>query len=76
MDVAGGLASEEKLKAAKRRALLEGTAEEKRRENGSARVIVVQKAGHHLYLDNADDFNEYIWKEMDETRSHSQKGLA
>ncbi|WYZ46236.1 hypothetical protein EsH8_IX_000461 [Colletotrichum jinshuiense] len=68
MDVAGGYAAQEKLKQAKLQALLHGTDEEKRGENGSAKVIVVRKAGHHLYLDNAEEFNEYIRKEMEETQ--------
>lgn len=67
MDVAGGLAAEEKLKAAQAKALQSATAEEKRNENGSTRVVVVPKAGHHLYLDNPDDFNELLRKEMEDT---------
>ncbi|KAF9873218.1 hypothetical protein CkaCkLH20_09381 [Colletotrichum karsti] len=66
MDVAGGLAAEEKLKQAKLQALLHGTDEEKRRENGSAKVKIISKAGHHLYLDNADEFNEFIRKELED----------
>ncbi|OBR02767.1 Alpha beta hydrolase [Colletotrichum higginsianum IMI 349063] len=69
MDVAGGYAAEEKLKQAKMQALLKGTDEEKRRENGSAKVLIVNKAGHHLYLDNASQFNDYILKEMEETQN-------
>ncbi|KAI1081626.1 alpha/beta-hydrolase [Whalleya microplaca] len=68
MDVAGGLAAEEKLKQAKAKTLLSATEEEKRRENGSAKVVVVSKAGHHLYLDNPDEFNRYVVDEMAETR--------
>lgn len=71
MDVAGGLAAEEKLKQAKIKALLHGTDEEKRKENGAAKVIVVSKAGHHLYLDNPDEFNEYIRKELEDTRKET-----
>jgi len=67
MDVAGGFAAEQKLKEARIKALLHGTDEEKRRENGRASVLVVSKAGHHLYLDNADEFNEIMRKEMEET---------
>jgi cardiolipin-specific phospholipase len=73
MDVAGGLAAEEKLKQAKVKALLHGTEEEKRRENGAVRVIVINNAGHHLYLDNADEFNAVMKKELEETRQHSLK---
>lgn len=76
MDVAGGFAAEEKLKRAKRKALLENTDEEKRRENGSSRVVVIEKAGHHLYLDNPDDFNAAIIKEMEDTREQVRKGIV
>lgn len=68
MDVAAGYAAEEKIKARALKALLQGTDEEKRRENGSAKVVIVKKAGHHLYLDNPDEFNEVVLKEMRETR--------
>lgn len=71
MDVAGGLAAEEKLKKARERALLHATPEEKARENGSSKVIIVKRAGHHLYLDNPDEFNEYIKKELEETRQQT-----
>lgn len=69
MDAAGGLAAEEKLKQTKVKAILHGTDEEKRRENGSAKVVIIPKAGHHLYLDNPDDFNDVIRKEMEMTRA-------
>ncbi|AEO60696.1 hypothetical protein MYCTH_2310203 [Thermothelomyces thermophilus ATCC 42464] len=68
MDVAGGYAAEEKLKQRRVQALLNATDDEKRRENGSAKVIVVRKAGHNLYLDNPDEFNEVVLREMEETR--------
>ncbi|KAK8079749.1 Alpha beta hydrolase [Apiospora hydei] len=48
-----------------------GTDEEKRKENGSAKVVIIKKAGHHLYLDNADDFNEVMKAEMEETRKQT-----
>lgn len=68
MDVAGGLASEEKIREARAKILAQATDEEKKREKGSCKVAIVSKAGHHLYLDNPDEFNEYITKEMRETR--------
>ncbi|KAK4143326.1 Alpha/Beta hydrolase protein [Dichotomopilus funicola] len=73
MDVAGGYAAEEKIKQRVAQALREGTAEERKRENGSAKVVVVRNAGHHLYLDNPDDFNKVIVKEMAETRERRLK---
>lgn len=76
MDVAGGFASEEKIKARVEKTLLQGTEEERRDENGSARVIVVKKAGHHLYLDNPDEFNEYMIKELEETRDRNRRRKA
>lgn len=71
MDVAGGLAAEEKLKQVQKKMLLQGTEEEKRKENGSVKVVVVPKAGHHLYLDNPEEFNRYMKEELDETRQHT-----
>ncbi|KAG6036541.1 hypothetical protein E4U41_005610 [Claviceps citrina] len=72
MDVAGGFAAEQKLKDARAQALLHATDQERRHENGSARVVIIPKAGHHLYLDNPDAFNEVICKEMEETKAEGQ----
>ncbi|KOS18287.1 putative cardiolipin-specific deacylase [Escovopsis weberi] len=76
MDVAGGLAAEEKLKQTKLKALLHGTEDEKLNENGSCKVITVPKAGHHLYLDNPDFFNEVMIKEMEETKAYEKRRRA
>lgn len=76
MDVSGGFAAEEKIKARALQALLHGTPEEKRRENGSAKVVIVQRAGHHLYLDNPDEFNEILRKELEETREWGKRQRA
>lgn len=73
MDVAGGLAAEEKLNDAKRKALLTATEEEKRNENGIAKVHMISGAGHHLYIDNPDDFNDTIRKELEETREYERR---
>ncbi|KAG6016859.1 hypothetical protein E4U43_002920 [Claviceps pusilla] len=73
MDIAGGLAAEQKLEEAKTRALLHATDEEKRNENGAVRVMVIPKAGHHLYLDNPDEFNEIMRKEMEETKAEGKR---
>lgn len=64
MDVAGGLAAEEKLKQKQQAILKAASEEEKRNENGSTRVVVIPKSGHHLYLDNPEAFNDELRKEM------------
>lgn len=73
MDVAGGLASEVKINKAREDALARATDEEKRAENGSVKVVIVPKAGHHLYLDNAEFFNNILHKEMEEVYATSKK---
>jgi cardiolipin-specific phospholipase len=67
MDVAGGFAAEQKLNEAKAEALKSASVEERQAENGSAKVVVIQRAGHHLYLDGWEEFNEVIRNEMEET---------
>ncbi|KAF3061425.1 putative cardiolipin-specific deacylase, mitochondrial [Daldinia childiae] len=78
MDVAGGLAAEEKLKEAKAKILLNATEEERKKEKGDAKVIIVRQAGHHLYLDNPDEFNKYIREEQEDTRQRTlqEKSLS
>ncbi|KAI6381987.1 hypothetical protein MCOR25_000868 [Pyricularia grisea] len=73
MDINGGYAAEEKLKARSRQALLHGTEEEKRKENGRARVVSIPKAGHHLYIDNADEFNRVVMEELRATADQVRK---
>ncbi|GAO18313.1 uncharacterized protein UV8b_04396 [Ustilaginoidea virens] len=73
MDVAGGLAAEQKLNEARAKALLHGTPQEQRDEKGSVRVLVVPGAGHHLYLDNPDHFNEIVRKELEETMAEGRQ---
>ena len=73
MDVAGGYAAEEKIKKRVEQALLHGTPEERERENGSAKVLIVRNAGHHLYLDNPDEFNKYIDTELADTEQSERR---
>ena len=64
MDVAGGHAAMEKLNAEKRKALANASEEERARENGHAKVTMIRKAGHHVYLDGWEQFNEEMREEM------------
>lgn len=67
MDIAGGYAAEQKLKEEKAKVLKTATDEEKKRESGSTKVVVIKKAGHHLYIDGWEEFNEIMKEEMKET---------
>ncbi|KAF4551937.1 Alpha/beta hydrolase fold-containing protein 4 [Elsinoe fawcettii] len=73
MDVKGGYAAAEKIKAEKQKALANASAEEKEKENGDAKVVVIRKAGHHVYLDSADHFNEVITDEMKDVQSREKR---
>ncbi|KAL7950213.1 alpha/beta-hydrolase [Trichoderma barbatum] len=76
MDVAGGLAAEEKLKQVKANIMRTGTEEEKRNDNGSCKVVIIPKAGHHLYLDNAEFFNNIMRKEMEDVKETEKRKQA
>ncbi|OCK99761.1 alpha/beta-hydrolase [Cenococcum geophilum 1.58] len=64
MDIAGGFAAEEKIKQEKARILADASEEERMRDNGSAKVVVIYEAGHHVYLDGAEQFNQVMLDEM------------
>ena len=64
MDISGGYAAVEKLEEERAKALKSASGEEKAAENGSAKVMVIKKAGHHVYLDGWEQFNEVMLKEM------------
>lgn len=73
MDIAGGFAAEQKLKEEKAKALKAATEEERKAEHGSAKVLIIKKAGHHVYLDGWEEFNEVMREEMEETKRESKK---
>lgn len=68
MDANGGYAAAEAMNAERARVLQAATEEEKRRDRGSAKVVIIRQAGHHVYLDNADHFNQVILDEMEDVR--------
>ena len=73
MDIAGGFAAEQKLKEEKARILQEATDEERRKDNGSAKVTVIKKAGHHVYLDGWEEFNEVMREEMEDVSRRAKQ---
>lgn len=73
MDIAGGYAAEQKMEEAKEKALRKASHEEKKNDNGSTKVMIIKKAGHHLYLDGWEEFNEVMRGEMkDVSRRENQ----
>ncbi|KAH7072284.1 Alpha/Beta hydrolase protein [Paraphoma chrysanthemicola] len=68
MDVAGGFAAEEKLKAEKKKVLESATEEDKKKDQGEAKVVIINKAGHHVYLDGWEQFNRVMLEEMEDVR--------
>ncbi|KAL8918307.1 MAG: hypothetical protein Q9172_005466 [Xanthocarpia lactea] len=64
MDIAGGYAAEQKINEEKERLLKSASAEEKENDRGSAKCLIIKKAGHHVYLDGFEEFNEVMREEM------------
>lgn len=73
MDVAGGYAAEQKLKEEKAKILEYASPEERKEDNGSAKVMVINKAGHHLYLEGWQEFNEVMREEMDDVSRREKR---
>ncbi|PWY95514.1 alpha/beta hydrolase [Aspergillus sclerotioniger CBS 115572] len=67
MDVKGGLAAKTKLDQEKERILQNATVEERAADNGSAKVVIIKRSGHHVYLDGWEEFNRIVLAEMEET---------
>lgn len=66
MDIAGGYAAEQKIKEEREKALKAASAEEQKNDHGSAKVMIIKKAGHHVYLDGWEEFNGVMREEMEE----------
>lgn len=67
MDVKGGYAARELLDRRRQEVLQNATDEQKKAERGSAKVVIIKKAGHHVYLDNPELFNKVMLDEMADT---------
>nr|POE85403.1 putative cardiolipin-specific deacylase, mitochondrial [Quercus suber] len=64
MDANGGYDAEKLINQEKKKALTNASDKEKAHENGSVKVSIIKKAGHHLYLEGHDQFNREILEEM------------
>ena len=42
-------------------------------DTGSAKVIVIPRAGHHLYLDSSDKFNQAVIEEMEDVQRRRRR---
>ncbi|KXL46562.1 hypothetical protein M433DRAFT_156460 [Acidomyces richmondensis BFW] len=73
MDVAGGWQAEQRLKAAQRTAVEEAPEDERKRENGDVKVKIVKGAGHHVYLDGWEEFNEMVRMEMKDVEDREER---
>ena len=76
MDVAGGYAAEQKIKEERERVLAGKSREEREKDQAKAKVVIINKAGHHVYLDGWDQFNRVMLDEMKETRASEKKRIA
>jgi cardiolipin-specific phospholipase len=72
MDVAGGYAAEQKMKEERERVLASASPEEKKNDHGIGKVVVINKAGHHVYLDGWEQFNRVMLEEMEDVRRREQ----
>ncbi|KAI9672494.1 MAG: hypothetical protein M1817_003260 [Caeruleum heppii] len=72
MDIAGGYAAEEKINQERARVLDNASEAERKADQGSAKVLVIKQAGHHVYLDGWEEFNEVIREEMADVRRRSE----
>lgn len=72
MDVKGGYAAKDKIDEARERAIQGKSAAQRAEDQGGAKVYIIRKAGHHVYLDSPDEFNQVILKEMEDVRQRSQ----
>lgn len=68
MDVGGGYAAKEKIDQERERVLRNATPEERKADKGTAKVIVIKRSGHHVYLDGWEEFNKVVLDEMEDVR--------
>ncbi|KAH8725383.1 Alpha/Beta hydrolase protein [Phaeosphaeriaceae sp. PMI808] len=47
--------------------------EERKRDRGEAKVLIINKAGHHVYLDGWEQFNRVMLEEMEDVRRSKEE---
>ncbi|EXJ83207.1 hypothetical protein A1O1_06826 [Capronia coronata CBS 617.96] len=72
MDVKGGYAAKKKIDAERERALKGKSPEERANDQGGAKVVIIKGAGHHVYLDSPEEFNEVMLAEMEDVKKRTQ----
>ncbi|KAJ5654474.1 cardiolipin-specific deacylase [Penicillium lividum] len=73
MDVSGGHAAAARMDEEKRRVLADATPEERQKDQGSAKVVIINRAGHHLYLDGWKEFNKVVLSEMEDVNKRERE---
>jgi cardiolipin-specific phospholipase len=68
MDVKGGHAAVKKIEEKRASILASASDEAKNADRGGAKVVIINKAGHHVYLDGWEQFNQVMLEEMKKTR--------
>ena len=79
MDVNGGYAAKEKMDREREKVLQGKSKEEREADEGGAKIVIIKGAGHHVYLDGWEEFNEVIAREMEDVRRREEgrkKGSA
>ena len=76
MDSKAGKAAADDIKEQKKLATKNMASEEARRDQGAADVHIVQNAGHHVYLDGWQDFNELMRHEMTDVERRERERKA
>lgn len=76
MDIAGGYAAEQRMKEEKEKRMKTASADEKARDEAAAKVKVIKQAGHHVYLDGWEEFNEVMRGEMEEVSQREKRKLS
>ena len=67
MDVKGGNSAKKRMDQTKEQAISTRKSRgEEVNDEGETKVLIIKKAGHHVYLDSPDEFNEVMMKEMED----------